>query len=209
VAVLGLALGLSLSGPAVADHHESGESDGDAGVFQIDPVHSSVGFKVRHFVSNVGGNFRKFSGTISVNPDDLAATKVEAEIDAGSIDTDNDDRDAHLKSDDFFDVENHPSITFKSTGVKVVDKTHLQITGDLTMRGVTKPVTLDAELLGIAPGMRGATLLGAEAVGTVNRKDFGISWNRTMDAGGVVLGEDVEMILLIEAKIPPKKAAAN
>jgi polyisoprenoid-binding protein YceI len=209
VAVASLVMVSSLVGVATADDHEKGDSQGEAGVFSIDPVHSSVSFKVRHLVSNVPGNFRKFSGTIAVDPENLAGTKIIAEIDAASIDTANDDRDGHLKSADFFDVEKFPTISFESTKVKVIDKSHIEVTGNLTLHGVTKPVIFEAELLGVAPGMKGGQVMGAEATGTLDRKDFGIVWNRTLDTGGVVLGDDVQMTFQIEANLPEQKAPAK
>ena len=197
--VASLVLVFSLAGVATADHHEKGSAGGD--VFTIDPVHSSVSYKVRHLVSKVTGNFRKFSGTITVDPENLAATKISAEIDAASIDTGNDDRDGHLRSADFFDVEKFPTLSFESTKIKVIDKSHIEVTGNLTMHGVTKPVIFEAELLGIAPGMRGGQVMGAEATGALDRKEFGIVWNRTLDTGGVVLGDEVQMIFEIEANL--------
>ena len=143
-ALASLALVFFLAGVATADHHEEGGSQVEAAVFSIDPVHSSVSFKVRHLVSKVMGNFRKFSGTITVDPDNLVGTKITAEIDAASIDTANEDRDGHLKSADFFDVEKFPTISFESTKIEVIDESHIEVTGNLTLHDVTKPVTFEA-----------------------------------------------------------------
>lgn len=171
--------------------------------YQPDLAHSNIGFNVRHLVSKVPGRFRAYTASIRWNPANLAATQVEAEIDASSIDTGNEKRDNHLRSPDFFEVEKFPKLTFKSTSVKAVDATHAQLSGDLTIKGITKPVTLDVEVLGVANGMRpGEKRAGFEAHGKINRKDFNILWNRSLDNGGFLLGDDVELVLQIEALKP-------
>jgi polyisoprenoid-binding protein YceI len=168
------------------------------GVYEIDPAHSNVEFSIRHMVSKVGGRFTRFSGTVDWDPAKPTMAKINADIDATSVDTDNEKRDAHLNTPDFFDTANHPKLTFVSTGVTVKDKSNLSMVGNLTIRGVTKPVTLDVELLGMSSGGRG-NLAGFEARGKVNRKDFGVNWNRTLDQGGVVLGDDVDILIRVEA----------
>jgi polyisoprenoid-binding protein YceI len=169
--------------------------------YKIDPAHTQAGFSIRHLVSRVQGRFRTVGGEITLDKDNMAASKVTAEIDATSIDTGNEKRDGHLKSDDFFKTEKNPKITFVSTAVTVPSKDKLQVAGNLTMAGVTKPVTLDVTVNGFMPG-----LAGFEAKTKVNRQDFGINWNRTLDAGGVVLGDDVDITITVEAKAPPKDA---
>lgn len=166
--------------------------------FQIDAIHSSVGFKIRHLVSKVPGRFNSFNGTIEVDPKDITTGKVHVEIDVASIDTANERRDGHLKSEDFFAVEEHPKMTFEST--KIVDKGDgmAEVHGNLTIKGVTKPVVLETEVLGFGPGM-GSMRAGFEATTTIDRKEFGIIWNRALDAGGVVLGDDVEISINLEA----------
>jgi len=171
--------------------------------FRIDPAHSLIGFNVRHFFSRVPGRFQDFSGTITLDPKDLAASSVEVTIQTASIDTENDRRDADLRSANFFLADSFPTITFKST--KVVpgpDKSFL-IYGDLNMHGVTKPVTLDATLMGVGQITMGGrpprTLAGFEAKTTIDRKDFGIVWNRVLDQGGTMLGDDVAITLQIES----------
>ena len=173
-------------------------------VYKIDPVHSQVNFSIRHLVSRVQGRFRTVGGEITLDKDNLAASKVTAEIDATSIDTGNEKRDGHLKSDDFFKTEKNPKITFASTAVTAPSKDKLSVVGNLTMAGVTKPVTLDVNVNGFMPG-----LAGFEAKTKVNRKDFGINWNRTLDAGGVLLGDDVDITITVEAKVPPKDTPAK
>ena len=170
--------------------------------FEIDPTHSQAGFTVRHFFSRVPGRFNELSGTIQFDPKNLAASSVEVTIPVSSINTENDRRDAHLKSPDFFDAANFPNLTFKSTKVVPGKDGKFQIEGDLTMRGVTKKVVLDATSLGSGPvgsGDRIETRAGWEAVTTVNRKDYGISWNKTLDQGGTLLGDDVTITLQVEA----------
>lgn len=172
--------------------------------FAIDNVHSQAGFKVRHFFAKTPGRFNELTGTIVYDPKDLAKSSVEVVIPAATINTENERRDGHLKSGDFFDVEKHPQITFKST--KVIpgkDKNRFQVEGDLTMRGVTKKVLLDAELLGVGEvGVGGQSMgyrAGFDASTTINRKDWGIVWNKSLDQGGVMLGDEVEIELHVEA----------
>jgi len=176
-----------------------------AEVYKIDGAHSQVNFSIRHMVSRVQGRFRTFTGEITLDKDNPAASKVTAEIDATSIDTGNEKRDGHLKSDDFFKTEKNPKITFVSTGVTAATKDKLSVAGNLTMAGVTKPVTLDVTINGFMPDMRpGAQRAGFEAKTKVNRQDYGINWNKTLDAGGVILGDDVDITITVEASTAPK-----
>jgi polyisoprenoid-binding protein YceI len=159
----------------------------------IDPNHSNVSFTIRHFFSKVTGSFQKFSGKIVYDPANVAASSAQAEIDAASIYTANEKRDGHLRSADFFDVEKFPKLTFQSTKVTSQgDK--LIIEGNLTMHGITKPVTLEGALLGA-----GADKAGFEASGKLDRKEFGIVWNRVVDQGGAMLGDDVTISIAVEA----------
>jgi polyisoprenoid-binding protein YceI len=166
--------------------------------YAIDTVHSNVGFTVRHFFSKVPGTFQKFSGTIVYDPANPTAATVKAEIDATSINTRNEKRDGHLNSEDFFYTAKYPTLTFESTKVTAAGEGKLKVDGNLTMRGVTKPVTLDVTYLGSGDTGNGVKA-GFEAVTKVNRKDFGINWNRTLDQGGTMLSDDVEIRLDIEA----------
>lgn len=168
--------------------------------YEIDPAHSRPEFKVRHFFTKVPGRFTDFTGTIHLHEENLTKSSVELTIQAGSISTDNEKRDNHLRSGDFFDVENHPTITFTSTKVEKDSAEGMyKVTGDLTMRGVTKPVVLEVEFLGVGPDAWGGRRAGFEARTTVNRTEFGIIWNKTLDTGGVMLGEDVEIAIPITA----------
>lgn len=177
-------------------------------LYKIDPVHSQVSFTVRHIVSRVPGRFGSFSGEITVDKENPAGSKVTAEIEAGSIDTGNPKRDGHLKSPDFFEVEKFPKITFVSKSVASTGKDKSSVTGDLTMHGVTKPVTLDVTWLGFA-----GPKAGFEAKATLNRKDYGIIWNRVLDTGGAMLGDEVAITLLVEgsdaAAVPPPPPPAK
>jgi polyisoprenoid-binding protein YceI len=165
--------------------------------YKIDPVHSSVGFKIRHFFSKVPGQFTDFDGTITMDSSDISKSKAEATIKTASVNTKNDKRDGHLKSPDFFDAEKNPTITFKSTSWKEVEKNSYEVTGDLTIHGTTKPATLHVKFLGAGPAM-GGVRGGWEATTTINRMDFGVSWNKAAEGGGTILGEEVEISLNVE-----------
>jgi polyisoprenoid-binding protein YceI len=165
--------------------------------YKVDADHSGVNFTIRHFVSNVPGLFKDYDGTIVYDKDNPGSSKVEFTIQAASIDTGNADRDKHLRSADFFDVEKFPTLTFTSSQVKAQDNDTLEVTGDLTMHGVTKRVTLPVDFLGTVKTPNGEKA-GFETHFTVNRKDYGIIWNRVMDAGPV-LGEDVKVTISVEA----------
>ncbi len=175
--------------------------------FKVDQAHSSVGFQVRHLVSKVDGNFRDFAGKFSYDGEHAAAFHLEASAKVDSIDTNNKKRDDHLKSPDFFDSKKFPAIEFKSTKIEKADNTHFKVTGDFTMHGVTKPVVFEVEHLGEAKDPMGTVRTGVSAATTVNRKDFGIVWNKTLDSGGLMLGEDVKITLNLELveDMPTKK----
>lgn len=170
-----------------------------AATYEIDKAHSSVSFKVRHLgVSNTKGNFEEFQGSFAFDPADPASWKAAATIQVASVNTDDAKRDEHLRSSDFFDVANHPTMTFQSTGVtKNADGTY-QLQGDLTLRGVTKPVTLALEVLGTVTDPWGNARAGFAATGKINRKDFGVSWHKALDNGGLVVGDEVTILLEIE-----------
>ena len=177
-----------------------------AASWKIDPNHSSTRFEIRHLFSKVQGDFTQFSGTLDYDPANPTAAKVETKIDAASINTNNEHRDGDLKSENFFDVTKYPDITFTSTKVEKVD-TGLKVTGDLTMHGVTKPVVMDVDILGVGPHpmIKGGQVAGFSAHTKVDRKDFGIIWNKTLDGGSTLLGDDVDITLNIEAVNAPSK----
>ena len=167
--------------------------------YKIDAVHSEMGFRVRHFVSRVSGRFTKFEGTIQLDEKNIQNSNVFVSIDVASINTDNANRDAHLRSADFFDAEKFPTITFKSTSVKEVSKGQLQVTGDFTMHGVTKRITLPITSLGGMASPFKDFRAGFEGSLKINRQDFGVKWNKTLDAGGTMLSDDVDISLAVEA----------
>lgn len=174
----------------------------------IDPNHSEVGFTIRHIWSKVPGKFTKFEGTVVYDAQNPAGSSAKVVIDAASINTGNERRDGHLKSPDFFDVAKFPSITFESVKVTPGADGALKVEGNLTMHGVTKPVTLDGAFLGAGPAMGGEQRSGFEASATVNRKDFGIVWNKTLDQGQMLLGDDVTIRIGIEGVLAPEPAEA-
>lgn len=172
-------------------------TDLTAGTWAIDPVHSSINFSVRHLmVSKVRGSFETFSGAIAIAED--GTPSVSATIDVNSINTRNEQRDAHVRSADFFDAENHPTAAFVSTGVRP-DGDHYILDGDFTLKGVTKPVSLKLEYNGVNPGMGQGAVAGFEATVVLNRKDFGIDMDMPLETGGTVIGDKVTITLEIEA----------
>ena len=169
--------------------------------YEIDPAHTQVMFKVRHMgVSTVTGRFSRFAATFAWDPDDVEASWLTATIDAASIDTDNDRRDNHLRSPDFFAADSYPTLTFQSTRVEAVEEGRLRVAGDLSIRGVTKPVVLDVVLEGATVGGEGQPITGWTAETTINRKDYGLMWNRLTEAGGWVVADDVRIVLEVEAR---------
>jgi|SRR5690625_1018384 len=165
----------------------------------FDPAHSEITFKVKHLViSTVTGQFHKFDGKIKSDGDDFEHAEIYFEADVNSIDTRNKDRDAHLKSDDFFDAENHPKIIFESKTFEKTGESDYKLHGNLTMRGTTKPVTLDARHGGTVVDAAGQTKAGFEVQGEVNRKEYGLKWDAVTEAGSVVVGDKVQLQLNIQ-----------
>ena len=171
-----------------------------AAEYKVDPGHSRVGFEIKHLFSKVPGKFNEFEGTVSFDEKKVAASKVDFTIKTASIDTDNEKRDGHLKGADFFDAEKNATITFKSTKVTGSGK-KFKLAGDMTLHGVTKPVVFDVEHLGTDKDPWGTTKAGFTAKSKIKRKDFGIVWNKTLDSGNLLLGDDVELNLAIEADL--------
>jgi polyisoprenoid-binding protein YceI len=165
--------------------------------WNIDPAHTSVEFKVKHMmIANVKGHFSKVSGVLTRNESDPAKDRIEATIEAGSIQTRDEQRDAHLKSADFFHVEKFPTLHFKSTGVSVVGGGELSVEGDLTIHGVTKKINFAVE--GPTPPAKdpwGNTRIGLSASTKINRKDFGLTWNAALETGGILVGDDITITL--------------
>ena len=174
---------------------------GNADTWQIDPAHTNVEFTVRHMmISNVKGQFQKTAGTITANGNDPASAKIDATIDASSVYTRVERRDADLKSPNFLDVEKYPTITFKSTKVEADGPNKWKVTGDLTLHGVTRPVVLEVEGSGATINdPMGNTRAGASATTNIKRSDFGLTWNKALEAGGVMVGDEVAISIDVEA----------
>lgn len=168
--------------------------------WNIDPAHSVAEFKVKHMmISNVKGQFAKVSGKLTLDESELANSRIEARIEAASIETRDAQRDAHLKSPDFFDVEKFPTLSFKSTRISLVRDGELAVEGDLTIRGVTRKVTFQVE--GPTPPAKdpwGNTRVGVSATTKINRKDFGLTWNAALETGGILVGDEVTITLDVQ-----------
>lgn len=184
-------------------------SAGFAGSWEFDSSHTNAHFTVKHMmVTNVRGEFTKLTGAVELDDKDITKSTVTTTIDATSVNTREPKRDEHLRSADFFDVAKHPNLTFKSKKVeKGASANMLKVTGDLTIRGVTKPVVLDVELSGETKDPWGNVRRGGVATTQVNRKDFGLMWNKTLEAGGFLVGDDVSITIDFElTKKAPKKS---
>jgi len=167
--------------------------------YKIDPAHSEILFKVKHLmITNVTGSFAKFDGSLESDTPDLTDAKATFEADINSITTNSEQRDGHLKSDDFFSADKFPKLTFVSTGIEKLSDEDYKLTGDLTMRDVTKPVTLDVTYGGTTTDPWGQTKVGFEISGKINRKEWGLSWGIVTDAGSVLLGEEVKLALSVQ-----------
>lgn len=165
----------------------------------IDPMHSKVSFKVKHLmIANVQGSFREFEGMAMTTENDFSTAQISFSLNAASVDTEIADRDAHLKSPDFFDVGKFPKLTFVGNELKDLGDDLYELTGDLTIKDVTKPVTLQAEFGGIGTDPWGNVKAGFSVSGKINRKDFGLNWNAALEAGGVLVGEEVKISADIE-----------
>jgi len=193
--------------PAVLLAFVAAGAFGEVKTYELDKAHSEVGFQTRYVVGKVNGRFGQFDGKFQGDLAKPEASSVEFTIKAASIDTDNEKRDGHLKTADFFDVEKHPDITFKSEKIVAKGKDAYEATGPLTMHGVTKTVTLPVNVLGVGQGKNGQTV-GLEIETILNRKDYNIVWNRTLDAGGLALADDVKVDILLQLREPRPPAAA-
>jgi polyisoprenoid-binding protein YceI len=175
--------------------------------YEADKAHSNIIFKIRHLLSRTTGQFKDYKATVMIDPEKRDEVNVVAEIDVASIDTDEAKRDAHLKNEDFFDVAKYPKITF--TGSKLTDvnadRTKGKLEGKLTIKDVSKPVVLDVEWFGTAVDPWGNQTAAFSGTTKINRKDFGIVWNKSLDAGGYLIGDEVEIEINIEAQIPKPK----
>lgn len=170
----------------------------ETGNYAVDNVHSHVGFEVKHLgISTFRGSFGGFEGTITVGEDGIES--IQGSIDVASVKVPEEQLVGHLLSPDFFDAENHPKGNFTSTAVKKNDSDTYEVTGDFTLRGVTNEITLKVEVEGAGVGMDGSSVLSLQAVGVINRNDYGISWSATVDSGAAVVAEKVRLVLTVEA----------
>lgn len=167
--------------------------------WKIDNSHSKIGFEVSHLVfSTVDGRFTKFDGNITTEGDDFTTAKIDITIDVNSINTDNEKRDQHLKSDDFFNAEKFPNIKFVGKSMKKVSDNKYKLIGDFTMRDVTKQIELDVTFNGIIKDSWGNQRAGFKLKGTINRMDYGLSWNKLLETGGAVVGKDVDLLITVQ-----------
>ncbi|MBL7758943.1 MAG: YceI family protein [Sphingobacteriales bacterium] len=164
----------------------------------IDTAHSEIGFKVKHLViSTVSGKFNSFDGSVESDKEDFSDAKISFSADIDSIHTGNDQRDGHLKSADFFDAANHPKLSFTSTSFEKSGDDY-KLLGNLTLKGVTRPVTLNVEFGGVQQSMYGQTVAGFEITGKINRQDYGLTWSAVTEAGGVVVSDEVKLLINVE-----------
>ncbi len=167
--------------------------------WSIDPTHSEIGFKVKHMMfTNVSGKFNSFEAVIENEDDKFETSKISFNADVNSISTNNTDRDNHLRSADFFDVEKFAKLSFVSTDIVKVDENNFKVSGDFTIKDVTKNITLDAEYSGLMKDPWGNTKAGFALEGKINRKDFGLTWNAALETGGVLVGEDVKLQIEVQ-----------
>lgn len=168
-------------------------------IWNIDPMHSEIQFKVKHLViSTVTGSFQEFSGKLEATKEDLTDAKISFQANIDSINTGNEQRDGHLKSDDFFGADKFPTLNFESTSFDKKSGDEYELKGNLTIKGTTKPVTLEVEFGGVANDMYGNTKAGFELKGKINRKDFGLTWNGVTEAGGIVVSEEVKLLINVQ-----------
>ena len=167
--------------------------------YKIDPAHSEISFKIKHLmITNVTGSFTKFEGTMESSKDDFTDAQIHFEADTESITTHNEQRDAHLRSAEFFDAEKNPKVTFDSTSVEKNGEDNYKLTGNLTMHGITKPVTLNAEFLGVNKDPWGQSKVGFEITGKLSRKEFGLTWNAALEGGGSAGGDEVKLHINVQ-----------
>ncbi len=170
------------------------------GTWTLDPTHTTIGFVARHaMVTKVRGSFNEFSGTVTVSDDDLSTAKIQLSIQANSIDTRNEQRDAHLRSNDFLNMDEFPEITFESTSVVVKSDTELEVTGNLTIKGVTREVTIPFEYAGVATDPFGNVRAGFDGAVTVLRSDYGVTWNAPLETGGVLVSDKITLEFEVSA----------
>lgn len=182
------------------DQAQQSQTTGTITRWKIDPAHSEIGFAAKHMmISTVRGRFSDVTGLIDFDENDPTSARIDVEVGVSSIDTRQEPRDQHLRSADFFDAENHPTMKFVSRKVEPVKGNEYRVVGDLTIRGTTREVTLDATFEGVHPDPWGGTRAGFTAAGKINRNDFGLNWNAAIETGGVVVGPEIKLQLEVEA----------
>lgn len=183
-------------------------STASATKYELDKAHSNIEFRVKHLmVSNVKGRFNSAEGSFDFDEKAKKVKDIDVAVDAASIDTNNKDRDDHLRGADFFEVAKNPKLVFKSKGFDATPGKSFKVTGDLTMKGKTKPVTLDGTFTGATKGMNGQPKVGFELKGKLNRKDWGLTWNKALEAGGVAVSDEVDITIDAEADVPKTASA--
>src|SRR3989440_3527585 len=187
-----------MAGAAVQGHEFQGVSIPPVGTYELDPVHTVVGFVARHMLAKVRGLFTEFTGTIEVG-DSPQDSSVEVEVRTGSITTHTEKRDQHLMNGDFLEIEKHPVLAFKSTAVRPTGGTSFELDGDLTIKDITRPVTLSGEFLGWGPNMEGEPMFAASAKTSIDREDWGMTWNMVVETGGFLVGKKVDIEIEVEA----------
>lgn len=191
----------SLAAAPLAAQAEASRGGDEPATWRIDTSHSELTFHIRHMLSRVRGSFGEWGGTITVDPSDLTAGAVAVDIQSGTIDTNNENRDDDLRGEEFFDSESHPVITFRSSSVEQVGNGRIRVHGRLSMRGVTRPVTLEGEYVGRMRDARGRERIGFQAETTIDRHAYGITWNRLVE-GGNLLGDEVTIVIAVQAVRP-------
>lgn len=193
-------MSLLLAATTVSFANAASDDDTKPVSYNVDLAHSKVGFKVRHLgIASVRGDFDVYSAELTLDPTNVSTLKTSAVIETGSIDTGVEKRDGHLRSADFFDAETYPQIRFVSKEVREIEGNAFQLVGDLTIRDVTREVVLEAELIGPVKGMMGEERIGVEATTKISRAEYGLQWNKVTEAGGIIVGDEVTIVLEIEA----------
>lgn len=198
--LLSLLIPALLAAPIAVPASAASKTDPNASTYKVDKSHSRIAFQVRHLgISKVTGVFGEYDVDLRLNPSDITTMEATATVDIASIDTGVEKRDGHLKSDDFFSAETFPQMTFKSTAVRQTSDQTFELVGDLTIRDVTREVVLSGELVGPVVGPMGGTRVAFDAKGTISRSEFGLTWNKLTEAGGIIVADEVDIILELQA----------
>lgn len=198
--LLSLLIPALLAAPMVSSANAADEKDPNVSAYAVDKSHSRIAFQVRHLgISKVTGVFGDYDVDLRLDPSDIASLETTARVAVGTIDTGNEKRDGHLKSADFFSADTFPNMTFRSTAVRSTSDKSFELIGDLTIRDITREVVLTGELVGPVVGPMGGTRVAFDAKGTISRSDFGLTWNKLTEAGGIIVADEVDIILELQA----------